>query len=231
MTLELTSAVDFVVTATKTHEWVTSANQLDNYTLKVEQKVHGTVKVAAVTKSWLDENDVDDLIETYPDLDGIVNSGKHVHCSAGAKRRGTKSGVAVHVFREYMSALGRSNFSSHENGLIPWALKTFKAHSKVTDVEQVCELRIRLSRSGLAAIEFVPTSIYTLGVADLMETLEWHEGVDAVVNFIGHNQYTEQARTRAIQLHVGLFTPKEMFGALNHAGEKFYGYKPAGKSR
>jgi hypothetical protein len=227
----LTSAVDFVAAQSLKHDAVASVEQLDVLALRIVQKAHGAVTVAAVSEDLLDDDGVQALLEAYPHLAGIVNSGRFVHYSGSAKRRARQHGTALHTFREYMSALGRESFASHEDGLVPWALKTFDKHRRVTSVEQICESRIKLNREGLDAIEFVPTNIYTLGVAELMETLEWHPGIDAVVNFISYNQYTEEAKTRARQVNVGLFTPNEMFGALNFEGRRFYGYERSGDSR
>jgi hypothetical protein len=58
-----------------------------------------------------------------------------------------------------------------------------------------------------------------------MEALELHRDIDAIVNFLSHNEYTDEAKARASQLGVGLFTPREMFGALNFEGEAFHEYR------
>jgi hypothetical protein len=145
-TLNLASALDFVTRKSREHDAVVSAEPVDDFTLQVTRREHEDVTVAAITETWLSDGDVKRLISRYPDIDGIVNSGKGAHYSGEAKREARQQKKALHTFGEYMSALGREAFTEHEDSLVAYALKAFEMHRKVTDVEQICEKRIRLLR-------------------------------------------------------------------------------------
>jgi hypothetical protein len=111
-----------------------------------------------------------------------------------------------------------------------YAKEALASHNSVAEVEGLCEAAFRLHRHGMSDVDVVLADVYSLGVADVVRILREHKGVEAILNVHPYGQYSADAKARAADAGAGLFSYKELFGALRHKGSDFIGYVPRGDS-
>jgi hypothetical protein len=170
-----------------------------------------------------------EILSTYQDIDAIVNSGKNLHYSAAAKRLAKSIGAEIYLFRELSAAIQRTEFIGYEWGTMTFARTSLSRHSRVSEVQDVCERTLKIRRPGLADIDAVFEDQYTLGITKLHQALDWHPNVNAVINVGGYAGCTEEAREAARGMGISLFTLKEFMGALNYDGRRFTDYRSPSK--
>ncbi len=226
----LTTAVPFVLERTRAHDHVASAEALDQYRVHAKRTdprgalTFPDVTVVAISVANLNGDDVRSILGTYAGIDGIVNSGSGTHYLGDAKLVARGEGIALHTFGEYMSALNKEQFRTSEDKEMTYVLESLAKHRKIVEVEQVCEKRIRLKRDGLSPVEVVQAYVYIFGIVELEKTLKAHPMPDAIVNSHVYGQFTKEALERARDYGVGLFTMKDVFGALYRDGTEFSSY-------
>ena len=66
--------------------------------------------------------------------------------------------------------------------------------------------------------------IYCVGEVDVLEILTEHPDVNAIVTLSSWNTVSGDAHNYGCERHVGVFTWKEFFGAINY--KKFWMYEP-----
>ncbi|MFD5818188.1 hypothetical protein [Streptomyces sp. NPDC127038] len=192
----------------------------------VTRKDKTPVRLSLVSVPILDEKLVDECYSTDPGIDAVVNSGKDLHYSGPSKERAHSLGFEAYTFKEAWSAIGRREFRGWEPSNLTYARTTLPSHRRVSHVERVCESILRIHRNNIPAVDITFVDAYTLGVAGLQQALGWHPNVDAVVNMGAYNSYTGEAKEAAASLGIGLFTYKELMGALHHAEQRFIDYTP-----
>lgn len=67
-------------------------------------------------------------------------------------------------------------------------------------------------------------NIYTVSEADVLEIRAEMPDVDAIVTVNSYNSYSKDAKKAALEAGVGLFTAKELLGAINFTGDRFLHY-------
>ena len=177
---------------------------------------------------WPSPSLVDSWISSNSGVEAIVNTGRGCHCPADSAASARRSGVALLAMRDLMFALNYEDLLEYENRQIKYAIDTLGQHDGVEIVEKLCEAAIRVQRAGLTDVDVVLVDIYALGVAEVVRTLRGHPFADAILNINPYGQYSADAKARAKDAKVGLFTYKELFGAIRHEGSRFVDYVPGG---
>jgi len=96
----------------------------------------------------------------------------------------------------------------------------------VTNIEKIDDQIICVERSNGPAITVFMTNIYIVSEADVIEILSEHEGINCIVTMSVWNSYTGNAKTHCKRESVGLFTFKELLGAVYRTGKRFLDYEP-----
>lgn len=94
--------------------------------------------------------------------------------------------------------------------------KALREHNGAEDVERVGTNRIRVVRKhGRATVDILTVDIAELDVQDVAQLIEDAPGVAGIVNVRSDSRYTGPAKTFAETHGCGLFTMRELMGAVN----------------
>jgi hypothetical protein len=95
----------------------------------------------------------------------------------------------------------------------------------VERTELIDEQVLQIFRSGRAELRVFMTDLYIVGVADAAEILSTYD-VQAIVTMSAWNGYSNEAKRFCKDRAVGLFTFKELLGAVHYTGKRFLEYTP-----
>lgn len=223
------TVTDFVSGALAEHSAVQDVEVVREGLLRLSRTDgRSAVLLGVFQVQWPSPSLVDSWISSNPGLDAIVNTGRGCHCPADSAASARRSGVALLAMRDLMFALNHENPLEYENRQIKYAIDTLGQHDRVETVEKLCEAAIKVHRAGLTDVDVVLVDIYALGVAEVVRTLRDHPFANAILNINPYGQYSADAKARAKDAKVGLFTYKELFGALRYDGSGFVDYVPGG---
>ena len=102
--------------------------------------------------------------------------------------------------------------------------KVMSGHSKVRDFDKLGHREYAIHRTYDDTIRVWLTGKYIFGILDYHELHREERQVNCIVASSAWNKYTRDAKDIAVQDSVGLFTVKELLGALNL--RKFWKYQP-----
>jgi len=98
--------------------------------------------------------------------------------------------------------------------------------SAVADVSRESNQVIYVERTSHPPIRIYMTNTYIVGLADVYEIVRQVDDLDAIVTMSVWNSYTGEAETACKDEGIGLFTFKEILGAVFYRGKKFLDYIP-----
>ncbi len=223
------TVTDFVSGALAKHSAVHEVGVVRDGLLRLSRlDGKSSVDLGVLQVAWPSPALIESWISSNPGLDAIVNTGKGCHCPADSAAAARRSGVALLAMRDLMFALNGDDLLGYENRQMKYAMDTLSQHDRVESAEGFCEETIRLHRIGMADVDVVLVDIYALGVAEVVRTLREHSFANAILNINPYGNYSADAKARAKDANVGLFTYKELFGALRHEGSGFLDYVPGG---
>jgi hypothetical protein len=102
-----------------------------------------------------------------------------------------------------------------------WLTRTLEARREVISIAREGRFLLAVSRRSLSPLTLYVCNLYEVGVADVEEILREEPTIDAIVTMSLWNRYSPQAKELASQRSVGLFKPREFFGALGKEGRDF----------
>jgi len=85
---------------------------------------------------------------------------------------------------------------------------------------------IYVERTNHPPIRIYMTNTYIVGLADVYEIIRQVDELDAIVTMSIWNSYTGEAKDTCKKEGIGLFTFKEILGAVYHRGKRFLDYIP-----
>ncbi len=99
----------------------------------------------------------------------------------------------------------------------------FKGHDKIKCFEKISSQLYKIIRNNYndELIVFLDNE-YTVGTSEVDKILNLYPNVDIIIAAYFINDYTEHAKKTARQRNVGLFRPREFFGAINR--KDFWNY-------
>lgn len=99
---------------------------------------------------------------------------------------------------------------------ISYFQRMVSAHDKVQLIEQRGSQKFIIHRVGeMTAVIVYLTDLYTVGGADVYRIAADCRGVNCIVTTSMWNRYTKDAKRDAAEMKIGLFTPRELMGALH----------------
>ena len=216
---------EFVRKALMRHQVVEAVAQLGPNLLQVSRHFdHPTVDVLTVDIAWLDAAVIDDLINDFASVSGIVNVRRDARYSGAAKERALQRGVGLFSMKELMGAAGAMDFAGYERSSMEYVKRVVPQHSNVRVVRQIDQEQLLAIRQDMSEVRFVAADIYILGVADVRDLLTNFPDIDAIVKTNPNGEYSDEANEAASSAGVGLFTFREFMGALNFNGQRFLEY-------
>jgi hypothetical protein len=206
------------------HTSIASVTAPENGHVRLERKEHPPIVVAPVAGTRVTAEDIVKILGRGP-ADIICLITKAGHYDWDARERAEQAGASVHTMKELMTSLSDADPRPFVNKNVAFARDALGQHTRVHEVRMICEASMQLVRDGLSTVEIAVEYEYEFGEEALVRALNHHPGVDAVLNSNPNGKPTTAALKHAEQAGVGLFSFRELMGALNFEGSAFRNYR------
>ncbi len=108
--------------------------------------------------------------------------------------------------------------------------KVISGHTAVESLKEVSENVYEIKRTGgRPTIRVLVADIYVVSEADIFEIVTTNYDLTCILLIGFYNRYSGDAKRRALDENIGLFSMKEFFGAINYNGQKLINYEPKTK--
>jgi hypothetical protein len=109
---------------------------------------------------------------------------------------------------------------------IDMLIKYLDNSSAVESINRESDQVIYVERKIHPPLRIYMTNIYIVGLADVYDITSQAKDLGAIVTMSAWNYYTAEAKGDCIDRKIGLFTFKEILGAIFYSGQKFLDYVP-----
>jgi hypothetical protein len=213
------------------HSSVSEAQQISSRCVILRRMNLDPVTVIPVSIPMLEVVHVDELLnEEIATIICLIPRISHYNWAA--REEAIRRGSTVHTFYELNASLSYEDPRPFRKKSVAKIQSIVGMHRQVQSVQMECEAAMRIKRKkNLGDVTIVVEEVYDFGEEALMDALERHPDVDAVVNGNPSGSFTKSARDFARNIGVGVFSLQELMGALNYAGSSFLKYQPADRDR
>lgn len=109
--------------------------------------------------------------------------------------------------------------------------KAIGGHSKVEGLLPIGEQAYAVIRASLPTLRVWVCDVYRVSASDVAAILAEDPQIQAIVTMSNWNDVTVEAKEDGTARRVGVFTFKELMGALNYQGDEFFDYQTPRRSR
>ena len=109
--------------------------------------------------------------------------------------------------------------------------RAIRGHSKVEGLLPNGEQAYDVVRAPLPTVRVWVCDVYRVSASDVAAILAEDPQIEAIVTMSNWNDVTVEAREDGASRGVGVFTFKELMGALNYQNDEFFNYQTPQRSR
>ena len=109
--------------------------------------------------------------------------------------------------------------------------KAISSHGHVQGLEKVEPQVYEISREGMQDVRLWICDVYRVSAADVAEICAEDPDINAIVTMSNWNDVTQEGQEAGREQVVGVFTFKQLMGALNYDDDKFVDYKPPDRNK
>lgn len=223
---QLEYLTDWMAGSIRRHSAVSQVVNSSERRIRVDRKGLTSLTIAAVSVPILEVSHVESILEE--EIATIICLVPRTsHYVWAARELANSHGSSVHSVYELKASLSQSDPRPFRNKDTAFIQRAINGHSRVKNAEMICEASILVKRHGdLGDIKVAVEHVYEFGHEALVDALERHPGMNAIVNSNPNGRFTEAATAYAREARVGVFRLGNLMGALNYAGDSFINYRP-----
>lgn len=117
----------------------------------------------------------------------------------------------------------KSGVTPHPGTIDNFEQRIFPTHSRIVSFDKISYAYYVINRDRFDSLRVFLSDQYTLGIDAYLAIRSEYSEADCIVCASGYDSYTSDAKARAIEDKIGLFTLKEFMGAIHR--RDFWNYE------
>lgn len=195
-------------------EEVISIEVVGSNFLSVMHSETGKLHIATMSKTRIDADELDSLINGAP-VDFVLNVSKEPYMTRDALQKSDDEGFSIGGLGDAMRALRDGNMAFYVNPEIGFILQGLKQHTRVSSVTRLDNRRFSINRHGLPTVCVLALNEYELTAESVRNAIDAFPKFDAILKSNPNGVISPKSISAALSGGIKIYKWGELLGALN----------------